>query len=154
MSTESNPISITFNQDGLLSLEYAVDVNSANSGKIGFRFSNNLGEFVSFYYDVEDRSYEFDRRFSGKVAFSQRFATETVRGHRIAGTNTLSGQIVLDSTAIEIFADKGLNTFTALFFPTVPFENIQVYAAINGADTGKSVTIQSLNVTALNGIWS
>lgn len=138
----------------MLSLEYMITVNAANSGKIGFRFSNTVGEFVSFYYDIEDRSYEFDRRFSGKVAFSQRFAKEIVRGKRIAATNTLTGHIILDTAAIEIFADEGLNTFTALFFPTLPFENIQIYAAINGAEAGKSVTIQSLNVTALNGIWT
>lgn len=140
--------------DGLLSLEYSLNVNAANSGKIGFRFSNNLGEFVSFYYDIEDRSYEFDRRFSGKVAFNQRYAKDVVRGGRIAATNTLTGHIILDTAAIEIFADGGLNTFTALFFPTVPFDNVQVYAAVNGPETGKSITIDSLNVTALNGIWA
>lgn len=130
-----------------------MNVNAANAGKIGFRFSNNLGEFVSFYYDIEDRSYEFDRRFSGKVV-NERFAQEIVRANRIAAPNTLTGQIILDTAAIEIFADGGLNTFTALFFPTVPFENIQIYAALKGVDAGKSITIESLNVTALNEIWS
>lgn len=125
-------------------------MNTANSGKIGLRFSNNLGEFVSFYYNIEQRTYELDRRFSGKVAFNPRFASEPTCVKRISTKNLIVGEIILDTASIEIFMDSGLNTFSALFFPTVPFENVQIYSIIDGE---KSASFQTLHIRALNGIW-
>lgn len=135
----------------MFSLTYSIYLNTANSGKIGLRFSNNLGEFITFFYDIEQRTYELDRRYSGKIAFNPRFANEPTTVKRISTKNLIHGQIILDTASIEIFMDGGLNTFTALFFPTAPFENVQIYSAIDG--TGKSVSFQKLHISALKGIW-
>lgn len=145
---------IPFKTGSLLQLEYTLNVDAAIKGKIGLRFSNNVGEFVSFHYYIDERTYEFDRRYSGQVAFSDRFAHATTRAHRINSRNLLTGRILLDAASIEIFADGGLNTFTGLFYPTELLENVQIYAAIDGADADKHIVFESLNVTALNRIWT
>lgn len=142
---------IPFETGSMLSLEYAIDIKSAANGKIGLQFSNNHNEFVSFNYDLSDGTYEFDRRKSGNVTFSSRFADTLARAKRISTENRLSARIILDTASIEIFADNGLNTFSALFFPSEPFGNIEVIGIL--PDSGASVTVQQLNVTALNGIW-
>lgn len=138
----------------MLSLEYVLDTDSANSGKVGIRFSNNLGEFISFVYYIDTKTYELDRQNSGQVSFSSRFAKEPMRVQRFASSNLLNGQIILDTASIEIFADDGLNTFTAIFFPTEPFENVQIVGAVDGAESGKHITFRTLTITAINGIWS
>lgn len=145
---------IPFKSGSLLLLDYTLNVDGAIKGKIGLRFSNNVGEFVSFNYYIDERTYEFDRRHSGQVAFSDRFANEPTRAHRIKSNNLLSGRILLDAASIEIFADGGLNTFTGLFYPTELLENVQIYAAIEGADAGKHIVFTSLSATALTSIWT
>ncbi|XP_031633596.1 uncharacterized protein LOC116347219 isoform X2 [Contarinia nasturtii] len=135
----------------VLSLEYVFDIGNVTNGKVGLKFGNSLGEFVTFLYNIEKNEYEFDRRNSGNVSFDIRFADIVPTATRISNDSLLSGQIILDTASIEIFADDGLNTFSALFFPTEPFEHIQVTNGIE--DYGKSMTIQKLNVSALNSIW-
>lgn len=143
---------IPFKTDSMLWLQYEIDTSKAMNGKIGLQFSNNLNESVSFYYNVNERTYEFDRRKSGNVTFNSRFANSVVQVNRIATTNSLTASIILDRASIEIFADNGLNTFSALFFPSEPFDNVTVISALQKSD--ESTIVQKLNITALNSIWS
>lgn len=145
---------IPFKTGSMLLLEFTLNVDAAVKGKIGLRFSNNVGEFVSFTYHIDERIYEFDRRYSGLVSFNPRFANQSKRANRILTTNLLAASILLDTASIEIFSDGGLNTFTGLIFPSELFENVQIYGAIDDADSGKYVVFESLNITALNSIWT
>lgn len=145
---------IPFKMGSMLSLEYTVNIDAVYDGKIGLRFSNHLGEFVSFYYYIHERVYEFDRRNSGKTTFNQRFAGEVMRVNRISTSNLLNAYIILDVGSIEIFADDGLNTVTALTFPTVPYEFIEIYSVVAEGDTEKSVTVEKMTITALKSIWN
>lgn len=51
----------------MLWLQYEIDISKATNGKIGLQFSNNVNEFVSFYFNSNERTYEFDRRKSGNI---------------------------------------------------------------------------------------
>lgn len=143
---------IPFKTGSMFTFNYVFNIENVANGKIGFKFSNDLGEFVSFHFDINKRIYEFDRRNSGDVSFSPRFADRVASANRISSSNSLSGRIILDTASIEIFADNGLNTFSSIFFPTEPFENIQLVYAIE--DTGKSITVENVSVAALNSIWT
>lgn len=145
---------IPFKTGSMLTMNYTLNVKNAADGKFGFKFGNNNGEFVSFYYYIADGIYELDRSKSGDISFSPRFADKTIRAERIDTSNSLTGRIILDTASIEIFADDGLNTFTALFFPTDLYENIQLHVSLEDADLTKSVVVQELSVAALNGIWT
>lgn len=143
---------IPFETGSMLSLEYVFNVENVSNGKIGLKFSNDFDEFISFHFDISKQFYEFDRRKSGDNSFSPHFADTLRHIHRIRTSELVSGRIVLDTASIEIFADDGLNTFSALFFPTKPFESIAIVGAIE--DSGKSVTVEKLSVAALNSIWT
>lgn len=143
---------IPFKTGSILALEYALDIENAPNGKIGLQFSNDVGEFVSFYFDIDENSYEFDRRNSGDVSFSPKFADIVPHANRINTSTILEGQIILDTASIEIFADNGLNTFSAIFFPSELFQNIQIISNIEGSE--KSVIVRKLNISALNSIWA
>lgn len=142
---------IPFKTGSMLSLDYRFNVGNVSNGKIGLNFSNDFGEFVSFQLDISGQIYEFDRRNSGDDSFSPRFSDTLRRTKRIRTSNLISGRIILDTASIEIFADDGLNTFSAIFFPTEPFENLAISGAIE--DSGKSVTVETLSVDGLNSIW-
>lgn len=145
---------IPFEVGPLFSIEYALNVSAAKIGKVGLRFSNAIGEYISIRYNIHERIYELNRQHSGMVAFNTRFADKIYRANRIASTNIISGRIILDTASIEVFADDGLNTFSALFFPTKPFANIQYYGNIENESAGTFAVVEKMNVTALNSIWT
>lgn len=141
-------------ESSLLSLEYVFDIQNAKSGKIDFRFGNSHNEFLSFAYLPQNRTYELDRRNSGKISFSSRFAAEKLTVDRIDNSNNITGRIILDVASIEIFADGGLDTFSAIFFPTEPFNKLAVDIAFDSDDQTSSVIIKEFSVTPLKSIWS
>lgn len=146
---------IPFKMGSTLALAYIVDIENAANGKIELQFGNTKGEFVSFSYLVGNGIYELDRRHSGDTSFSVKFANTVARAERIdTGSNLLRGQIILDTSSIEIFADDGLNTFSAIFFPTESYETIKLNITQNVNDLTKSVRVQHLNVAPLNSIWT
>lgn len=140
---------IPFKTGSILTMEYAIFIGNVGKGNVGVRFSNNLGEFISFYFNINEGIYEFDRRSSGNVSFHPDVAQEVRKAVRIKRTTLLSGRIILDTTSIEIFADHGLNVFSSLFFPTELFEHIEIITE----NTNNSVTVERLRVEALNSIW-
>ncbi|XP_055317752.1 levanase-like [Sitodiplosis mosellana] len=142
---------IPFNTGSQLILNYEFDIEQVENGQIDLRFGNTKGEFVSFNYNVKERTYGFDRSNSGDVAFHPGFAGPLQRIKRISSSQLLSGKILLDTASIEIFADDGLNTISALFFPSELLEKIHLRSSI---DAGKSVKVSKLRVAALKSIWS
>ncbi|XP_031628779.1 uncharacterized protein LOC116344402 [Contarinia nasturtii] len=139
-----------FKTGSMLILEYAINIENIRNGEIGIKFGNNLGESVLFHYNVSSDTYVFDRRKSGNVTFNTKFADQIAKAKRISTSKCLSGQILLDTASIEVFADDGLSVFTSLFFPTEPYENIELI--FDTAD--KSATVEKLSVSALHSIWT
>lgn len=145
---------IPFKTGSMLTLDYAVDISNAANGKVELKFGNSKGEFVSFGYSIGQVGiYELDRSKSGDTSFSPKFASTVARAERIATGSLLSGKIILDTASIEIFADDGLNTFSALLYPTELYETIQLNVTQSEVNTSKTLRIQKLSVAALNSIW-
>lgn len=144
---------IPFKTGSMLTLEYTMDLQNSASGKVEFKFGNTRGEFVSFGYYIGNGTYELDRSHSGDNSFSPKFADTMARAERISDGSLLSGSIILDTASIEIFADDGLNTFSALFFPTELYETIQLNVSQSRIDLRKSIRVQKLSVAAVNSIW-
>lgn len=145
---------IPFKTGSMLTLKYEMDIGNAANGKVELKFGNSKGEFVSFGYSIGTVGiYELDRSRSGDTSFSPKFAATVARAERIGSGNLLSGQIILDTASIEVFADDGLNTFSALFYPTELYETIQLNVTQTEANLTKTLRIQKLSVAAVNSIW-
>lgn len=147
--------SVTFETGPLIQLEYETDLDTASDGTFEIRLGNYLGEYVSFYYNLTSKTYGFDRSHSGRVDFNARFANESLVRPRIQVTSALKGQIILDTASVEIFADDGLDTFSGIFYPTIPFKNVLVIGDIKAGEDGteKSVTLKTMTINVLKGIW-
>ncbi|XP_031622607.1 uncharacterized protein LOC116340311 [Contarinia nasturtii] len=143
---------MTFSTGPMFTLDYDINIENVLNGDIALKFSNNHGESVLFHYNVSSDTYVFDRQNSGNVTFNPEFINRIPKAKRINTGNRLWGHIVLDTSAIEIFADDGILVFTALFFPTEPFENVELI--FSSEDTEKTVTVEKLSVSALNSIWT
>lgn len=144
---------IPFKTGSMLILDYMADIQNAANGSVGLQFGNKLDEYCSFVYSIDSGIYELDRSKSGDVSFSPKFADRVAQAKRISKSNVLTGRIILDTASIEIFADDGLNTFSALFFPTEPYDQIQLNVALEDTDLTRSVTVHKFSVAALNSIW-
>lgn len=142
---------IPFKTRSMFLLKYAIDIKNTNSGEINFQFGNIMGEFLSFKFKIDDQSYELDRSKSGNVTFGPGFIEHVPQAYRTSTSNSISGQIILDTTSIEVFADDGITAMTALFFPTVRYETIKLIVTV-GNSSG-SIIIRKFKVKALKSIW-
>ena len=67
-----------------------------------------------------------NRKKSGKVAFSDKFANTISKANRINSSSTLNVQVLLDKTSLEIFYNNGETVMTEIFFLNKPFETLSV----------------------------
>lgn len=147
-------LQMPFKFNSLLSLEYTIDIKNPIGGKIGFRFGNKLGEFVSFYYDVDNGIYVLDRCRSGAVAFSPVFAKALVATvKRKTPSNSLTGRIILDTASIETLPDNGVDTFTAQFFPSQLYDSIHLDVNLKYANVTEFPVMKRFTAAALKSIW-
>ena len=107
-------------------------------------FSNTKGQNVKAGYDEEKNAFFIDRTAAGKSDFDSRFAT-IVYGPRIAQTNDSKITLILDNTSLELFADEGLTTMTAIFFPDQPFNELQQGASRKPLD--------NIRVSKFSSVW-
>lgn len=142
-------IPFTFGPAYILEFEY--NIGNVTNGNFIMKFCNSLDESISLNFDFNDKTFEFDRRKSGNVSFNPRFGSNT-HFNRISNSNILSGKMILNTTSIEIFLDGGLHSFTSLFFPSEPYNKIQLFSAFDNAD--ESLVVSKLSVSKLNSIWT
>ncbi len=109
----------------------------------GFKIRNTKNEFVEFLYKPSNNELSFDRRKSGDLSFSPEF-TSVSKVNRLSKDDILQLTIFIDHSSVEIFIDNGLNVFTEIFFPTEPFEYL---------DLNEDTKILNGSMKILNGIW-
>ncbi len=95
------------------------------SGQLTIRFSNDKGEYLDIGYDADSASYFVDRTKAGKSDFSRDFAGRH-SGQAHFNHDNVEMLIYLDHSSVELFADKGQCVMTEIFFPTEPFNKIEV----------------------------
>ncbi len=88
-----------------------------------FVLSNESGEQVVFSYDPESQTFSMDRRGSGMVKFSKKFAAVTAAPTRVGGRMEL--RLLVDSASIEAFGEDF--AMTNLVFPSAPYNTLRLY---------------------------
>jgi fructan beta-fructosidase len=121
--------------------ELDLDLDTAGATITELRFANSRGEATVFRINKTTQRYELDRRGSGVVAFSPEFASLQTAPLRDSGDRQRL-QVFLDQASLEIFVNQGETVFTALLFPTVPYDRITLQA--DGAMTLREATIYQL----------
>ncbi len=107
--------------------------------------SNDQHEQLVIGFDKNSNTYFIDRTHSGKVDFEKSFAQKSIAPRLSKETkNHLS--IILDESSVELFADDGLTIMTEVFFPTKPYNKMQI-------QTSEKVTFKKIKFTALKSIW-
>ena len=114
------------------------------------QWNNQWGDTLSLQYNPATAEIILNRLQSGPSAFNPSF-NRIIRGKRIQANGSLSLQLIVDRSSIEIFADNGSLVLTALFFPSKPYQRVRVTSisskikAISAKYTAIKPILQSAN---------
>lgn len=106
---------------------------------------NGQNEKLVIGFDTQNNSYFIDRTHSGKVDFQKDFAQKST-APRLSKAVKTNLSIILDESSVELFADDGLTVMTEVFFPTKPYNKIQLH-------TTEKVEFKKITLTGLKSIW-
>ncbi len=126
----------------LCELHLQIDLGESTAKKIGIKLSNDKSEKIIAAYHVENQNYFIDRTGSGKHTFSDKFSGIHT-APRLVDNNIIELQVLVDVASIEFFADEGRTVLTDIFFPTEPFNKIELFTEGGSAKIikGKSYTL-------------
>ena len=95
------------------------------AASFALEIANASGDTLVLGYDAAAKQYFIDRSKSGLVNFEQGFGKKQV-APRLSADDMLTIDLVLDKASVELFADGGLTTMTAIFFPRKPLTGIML----------------------------
>jgi fructan beta-fructosidase len=97
---------------------------------ISLVLSNDKGEELIIGYDKKQNQYFIDRTKSGIIDFQPDFAGRHV-APRFTNSNKMSISVIIDVTSVELFADDGLTSMTAIFFPKNSYSKVHIVSSEN-----------------------
>lgn len=127
---DSFDVDMDYNIDTLLddnqgSFEIEVEFENNDAEIIGFRLFNELGEEINCFYSLIDNEFSMSRSKSGKIDFSDKFASVTTTP--LVNKDSLSLRIIVDKASIELFGNEGEFAMTNTVFPNKPYNRINFY---------------------------
>jgi fructan beta-fructosidase len=130
---------------GSIKLPCRIDLDFDKITDFGLTLSNNAGEKIIIGFDKQNNKYFIDRTNSGKEDFQKDFAGKHI-APRFVTTEKMDVTLIIDESSVELFADDGLSVMTEIFFPSTPYNKINIHSA------GKLVITQ-IKYSALKSIW-
>lgn len=112
----------------------------------GIRLKNAKGEYIAIGYDNRDKLFYVDRTNAVEKVFSENFSSLHSFLYNV-DTPQIEWRLVVDVASVEFFAAGGRIVSTNVFYPSEPFDQIEVFAE-DGA-----ITLLSASITELNSIW-
>jgi len=106
-----------------------------------FILSNSKDEEIRFGLNNIENYFFIDRKNSGKIEFSEKFANSISKIPLEGRLANLNVRIVVDKTSVEIFYNRGEFVMTEIFFPNEPFDAFTIKA--------KETEIKNLKINQL-----
>ena len=88
--------------------------------------NNESGDQFKFGFKKKENEFYIDRSNSGITDFGKEFASTVSTGRRIATSDSLKVNLILDNMSIEIFYDDGKKVMTEIFFPKQPYTSLKI----------------------------
>lgn len=107
------------------------------------RLSNELEEKVEIIFS--DKAIFFDRTQSGLKDFEKGFAARH-EAPLLLDTDSLSVDIFVDASSIEVFINDGSIVITELVFPSTPYNRVT-------ASWKEGIVVEALDYTPIMSIW-
>ena len=121
-------------------LEYA---RPAQGSKAYLEYANEQGDVYQVGYDAATGNFFSDRRKSGRIGFSDKFAKAVHLAPRKSPSSTIRMRVYMDHDSVELFADDGATVMTESLFPRTPYTKLRFVV------NGQPVQLTSFQLTAL-----
>jgi fructan beta-fructosidase len=128
-----------------LQLPCILNLSFEEAKDFSVRISNRQGEEVILGYDKTQNKYFIDRTRSGKINFHKEFAAKHFAPRFISDAK-MNISLVIDVSSVELFADDGLTVMTEIFFPNLPYDQINF-------KSGDSILMKKFEYIKLKDIW-
>ncbi|MBS1526832.1 MAG: glycoside hydrolase family 32 protein [Bacteroidetes bacterium] len=125
--------------------QYELNLSSAQLKNFSLTFSNAKGQKLIAGYDDNSNSWYIDRTQAGESRFNRDFAKK-FSASRISKNKGADLKLIIDAASIELFADHGLTTMTAIFFPDQPLSTISL-------SSPRQFRADRISYTPLKSIW-
>lgn len=112
----------------------------------GVRLVNAKGEHITIGYDNRDNLFYVDRTNAVGEVFSEDFSSYHAFLYQ-SNTHQIEWRLIVDVASVEFFGAGGRIVSTNVFYPSIPFDRIEVFAE-DGA-----IELLSGSITALKSIW-
>jgi fructan beta-fructosidase len=130
---------------GPLPGQYRLKIQGDELEDLSIILSNDKGEKLIIGYNSKSNNYYINREQSGKVDFNKYFAA-TSTAPRLADGHAFDMTLVVDASSIELFADGGLSTMTALYFAGSPYNHIVIQSS-------DGIVLKRVSVSELKSVW-
>ena len=124
------------------------EVNVDDAQQFGFNLRKGAEEQTVVGYDAQKEELYVDRRNSGDVSFHEDFAADVQTAPLTIEGGTITLEIVVDRSSVEVFANDGVRSITNRIFPSESSTGIELFSE------GGAVTITKLTMTPLGSVWN
>ena len=121
-----------FSAEDLLLEATIVSINVNVEEDILIEYTNKNDEKLTIGYKKNVGMLYIDRSKSGLVNFNANFANQSYQTMHIGEFDTLSLDIILDASSLEVFVNDGMFVMTNQVFPTTPFTNLSIHEMSEG----------------------
>jgi fructan beta-fructosidase len=118
-----------------------IDLATLQAKDFDLVLSNDFNEKLIVGYDATKKQFFIDRRNAGISNFNEGFAM-IATAPRFTKEAKMDLSLLIDKTAVELFADGGRTVMTALFFPTHPYTKCIL-------QTKEGINLKSINLFSL-----
>ena len=102
--------------------ELVMNLRNHGASRIVFTLSNDQGEKIYMYYNIQRKKFVMDRSESGLTGFSRDFPALTAAP--VHDTDDIHLRIFVDRSSIEVFGDGGEYVMTNRVFPSTPYSTL------------------------------
>lgn len=107
--------------------------------RYGVRLSNEKGEYISIGYDNIEKFFYVDRTHATGKVFSDKFACMQAIPY-IVNTPESEWTLLIDVASVEFFTAGGRVAISEVFYPSEPFDRIEVFTENGMIDVNGFVT--------------
>ena len=136
---------INNNSDLLNKASVYLKISDLKEDVYTLKLSNSKNEVVEFGLNNINNNVFIDRSKSGDLSFSNKFANSVSKATLDETLTEIDIHILIDKTSVEIFYNNGTTVMTEIFFPSIPFENLDLYTKNKSTSIIKTLEISQIN---------
>jgi len=115
--------------------------NSHPPEQYGLRLKNSNGEYIEMIYDSKAGQFIVDRTKATSAKIHNRYASIQKISYKSAG-NSMHWRLLIDVASVELFAADGEVVFTNTVYPSIPFDQLELFSKNGPIELKKGMVYQ------------